>query len=626
MITLTAEEAAGALESEGELFVSGPVGRIRVERHVPFLIVYRSRADIDDSDNEALVEGEPAVAIANPDRASELGAFVEAIVSVERRRFGAFLVVEVWTVPAETATTDLPFRILAPTHRAPAQALDALERSLVTAHVERRHGTVSVEYRDDWHPPHLAPLALPADTCHIGIEVPAVHRDTESGDPLPLAHRELRRELRQSLRRGLYEFSHAHTPLRPAHHHELGSQAMTRAAFAVDSKIADVAAAFDLLLHVTPVNVPTAEADFRASGGEQEPEFLYRARAHDPDLLKRQLFGIELEAVEDPAVHHLLEQKRAELDRQLTLMADRGHRRFLFGSQALYGKPSPELIMTAALVLGSIPPTERREPVAVEEVADEARRELVHYRALDPSLTARVSVRDDLPAVMVSRGDLLIGRTARVSRDRIGPLLAHEIGVHVLTHHNGSKQPFRELHAGTAGYEALQEGLAVLWEYLVGGLDRSRLRLIAGRVIAVQAVCDGSDFVETHRLMTRHHGFSFAEAFSIAMRVHRGGGFIKDVVYLRGLMDVLDYLRSGASFDRLHLGKVALEHLGIIEELEWRQILMPPWREATRSSTSSRATSSSGSMIAFPPSVERSPVGTFGAAMCYCGSCSTHPR
>ena len=59
------------------------------------------------------------------------------------------------------------------------------------------------------------------------------------------------------------------------------------------------------------------------------------------------------------------------------------------------------------------------------------------------------------------------------------------------------------------------------------------------------------------------------------MRVYRGGGYTKDAVYLRGLVQVLDYLASGGDIEPLYLGKIALEHLPFIDELRWRKILKP---------------------------------------------------
>lgn len=127
-----------------------------------------------------------------------------------------------------------------------------------------------------------------------------------------------------------------------------------------------------------------------------------------------------------------------------------------------------------------------------------------------------------------------------------------------------------------AGYEPMQEGLAVLGEYLAGEIDAARLRLLAGRVIAVKCITEGAGFVETFNRLHTELGFDALSAFYITMRIFRGGGYTKDVVYLRGLRDVLDYIASGNELVPLYLGKISYEHLSFIKELQWRKVLQPP--------------------------------------------------
>jgi uncharacterized protein (TIGR02421 family) len=136
-----------------------------------------------------------------------------------------------------------------------------------------------------------------------------------------------------------------------------------------------------------------------------------------------------------------------------------------------------------------------------------------------------------------------------------------------------------------AGYDALQEGLAVLSEYLVGGLSRPRLRLLAGRVVAAGAVVDGASFVEVYRLLKRDHGFAGRTAFVVTMRVFRGGGLTKDMVYLQGLQQILEYVGQRHRLDPLYVGKIAVRHIPIIRELQWRGVLraaplMPSYLES----------------------------------------------
>jgi uncharacterized protein (TIGR02421 family) len=177
---------------------------------------------------------------------------------------------------------------------------------------------------------------------------------------------------------------------------------------------------------------------------------------------------------------------------------------------------------------------------------------------------------------MVSRGHLLIPAGARIPSARVDALLQHEVGTHIVTYYNGGAQPLLQLRNGLPGYEELQEGLAVLAEYLVGGLSKARLRILAARVLAVRRMIDGASFVDVFRELDRDYDFAQRSAYTIAMRVFRGGGQAKDAVYLRGLASLLGYLGRGGSLDTLLVGKIGLQHLEVVNELQWRGVLVPP--------------------------------------------------
>jgi hypothetical protein len=118
--------------------------------------------------------------------------------------------------------------------------------------------------------------------------------------------------------------------------------------------------------------------------------------------------------------------------------------------------------------------------------------------------------------------------------------------------------------------------LAVLAEYLVGGLSRSRMRVLAARVVAAKQLLDDASFVDTFRVVNRNLAFSQRTAYTITMRIYRGGGLTKDAVYLRGLLQILRYLREGGDLEPLYIGKVASAHLPLIAELSEREIIKPP--------------------------------------------------
>jgi uncharacterized protein (TIGR02421 family) len=195
---------------------------------------------------------------------------------------------------------------------------------------------------------------------------------------------------------------------------------------------------------------------------------------------------------------------------------------------------------------------------------------------IEPEMTGKVIVRDDIVSLMVSAGDLMVGSGMSFPVQRVEPLIQHEVGTHVVTYWNGRAQPFRLLAGGLANHDALQEGLAVFAEYLVGGLTPGRLRTLAGRVLAARSVIDGATFMDTFAALRDDHSFSARAAYLIAMRVHRGGGFVKDAVYLRGLLEVTDFIKKGGRLESLFVGKMAAEHTPIIEELLRRHVLVPP--------------------------------------------------
>jgi len=344
----------------------------------------------------------------------------------------------------------------------------------------------------------------------------------------------------------------------------------------VDRQLAGLEESFDFLLEVTPANSDACWRRFKRSGFQQPPEFTYRPPAVDPSLTKRWLHAVPIDRVDNPSLEELFREKQLLLDRQLTMLSELGTSRFLSGSLAVYGSPGPGLIAAAETILAEVStPRRRPEPyLDAEAFADSARVEVARYREQDPSFRGQVLVRDDLyPGLLVSRGRLLIGRLARATPARVTALLAHEVGTHMLTWHNGGAQPLRQLRVGLAGYEALQEGLAVFGEYLVGGLHPHRLRLLAARVLAVRAAVDGADFIEVFRLLHGGHGFEGRVAWTVAMRILRGGGLTKDSVYLRGLLGLLDHLRSGGDLESLYAGKIGIRHVALLRELERRGLL-----------------------------------------------------
>jgi len=346
----------------------------------------------------------------------------------------------------------------------------------------------------------------------------------------------------------------------------------------VDARLTEIERAVNMLLNITPVNAAQAWADFERSDFATVPTLRLRPLEFEPDMVRRDLYNLEIENITDPALHTLFRAKRDEIATQITALEDRDTSRFVYASLQLYGGIAQPLASAAEELLETIPAEAPSAPSVTAGVfADAAREEFDRYRAVYPDFPARVEVRDDISELMVSFGRLLIPEAAALRADRVEPLLHHEIGTHVVTYQNGARQPLTLLTVGLPGYDETQEGLAVLAEYLTGGLDPRRLRVLAARVVAIGKMLDGAGFLQIFDSLRNEHRIPARTAWSIAIRVVLGGGSVKDAIYLRGITRILEALADDCSLDVLFVGKLSLDQVPMIQDLLDREVLQPPW-------------------------------------------------
>jgi uncharacterized protein (TIGR02421 family) len=575
-------------------------GRLHLDRQLPFLCIYRRTAnEVGDSGAEQLVTCEACYMIvpAEERAASRVLKLLREIVQYLSKQFGSFLIVETWAAEDGSNEPSTPpnghsdatqprYEIIAPASRIPRSTIEALSKSLGKDMLPFGGTQVVLGPYQRLAPPDHKPLVrmseLKAWNCFLlGVVAQPVFRNERTHEVYPAVLRSIRHHVHSALEQAYFAFTHKRTSLRTPHYHALGGRTIEQPVLEIDRQLVDIARSFDLLLQATPVNAESAWREFRRARFDKPPMFYYRPLAIDPALLKRQLYLIPVERIEDPTLSYLFRQKQEELDRQITLLSDVDTPRFLPESVQIYGGVSDWLLNHAAELLDQVPTNTREEPrrrqLDATVFAKRALQELGYYQKQCADFCATVQVRDDMYAgLMVSGDQLLIGGKIRVPQQRVEALLQHEVGTHLVTRYNGHHQPFQQLEVGLAGYDGLQEGLAVLAEYLVGGLSRTRMRILAARVVAARQLLDGATFVDTFRMLDRTYEFSKRTAYTIAMRIYRGGGLTKDAVYLRGLLQILRYLREGGELEPLFVGKVASAHLPLIFELRQRQVIKPP--------------------------------------------------
>ena len=581
--TAAANEALSAIEA-GKAFRRDMEdgGRLHIDRPLPFLCLYQiTGADDDSAAREVASANASYLMTPDMDVAEAVGVIGAAMTD----RFGTFIVLEVGELERDRLLEDAPylppFEITLSSHAlSSADALTAFRAAVEGSEAQFR--TPRIQQAEVSEKSHSRLNVLLPNYPSVTVRFAPIYRSADTGQVYPELRRRLVANIVDAGLQAVAAFLRDHTTMPIPTHRALGRRAFVDAVERADRSIDEVARAFDLLLAVTPINADNAWREFSAGMGEQEPRFLYRPLSMQVEVEKRKLFSIAFGSFEDPVLYDLYREKQQELDLQLSMISARQTRQFVEIGRALYGPVEAALLEMALDILAN---TRGRRPaeLAGQDVADcyavesAARSMIGRYQQQNPGFEPQIELRDDIPpGLMVSGSCLLISRRTSMDRRRIQALLSHEIGVHLLTHYNGSAQGLRLFSSGLAGYEAAQEGLAVFAEYLVGGMTVGRLRQLAARVVACSWMLNGAAFVESHRMLVQEFAFSELAAFNIVVRLYRGGGLAKDAMYLRGLLQILDHIRSGGELGPFWMGKISASHFGVMQELNSRGLLKAP--------------------------------------------------
>ena len=560
----------------------GESGRVHVDRWLPFLILHRSDAPVGSLARRIAVDSPSYLIWSDAEDHAAMSA-LEAVLAALKAESGDLLVIVLADMPFEPGekhSQELPpfaARIGAGDKGDVGRAAVVLDKGLRDIEVDLRRCKVERVPFEPLLPPAFDKLLGAMDGVErLSLSVPQIHRLPDGREYPGISH-DLSAAIGDALLRAACAFLDDGKRPAPAHYRALGRSAYLAAALKADRKIDRVARSFDFLLSISPIDTAKAFDRFVAEGEQKPPHFHYRPLTVDPDVAKRDLYSIDLGSLEDPLLEKLLGEKRREIDAQLTMLATRNTPAFRPASMLLYGGVDPALLADAIRILGSTskdPP--RGAAVGAETIAAEARALVDRYRSTDAAFDAEIQVRDDVAGMLVSGPKLMIGSDSVMPEHRLKALLAHEVSVHLLTFFNGAAQGLSIFRTGLAGYEGVQEGLGVFAEWASGGLTRTRLRLLAGRVVAVEAMLHGASFIDVYRGLHRDHGFSRRGAFGISARVFRSGGLAKDAIYLQGFRAVMDLVASGASLQPFWLGKIAVAHAPAIEELLQRGLVQAP--------------------------------------------------
>ncbi|XLS30986.1 flavohemoglobin expression-modulating QEGLA motif protein [Flavobacteriaceae bacterium M23B6Z8] len=337
----------------------------------------------------------------------------------------------------------------------------------------------------------------------------------------------------------------------------------------VDTQIEKILKGVELLPYLNPINAETEKRKFFKSKFTSKPKFAYTKIKFNAFETQRRLFSLELDRIEDPDLQKFYEEVIYFYSSQVDAIYHIGSEsKFYYNSLKLFGTPTDKDVENAQFILHfeDDPPS---EDSVKKFSANDAQRFFEDFsKNYDFKFTIEQSVKIASEAMVKNRSKiLLLKKNAFFSQNKLNILAHHEIGVHLLTSYNAQAQDLHIFSNGFPRNVETQEGLAVFSEFMSGSLTIKRLKTLAYRVIAVDSLRKGFSFADSFNLLHDTYKLNADDAFIISMRVHRGGGFTKDHLYLTGLKKVYDYHDKGEDLSLLLTGKVNLEHKNVIKKL-----------------------------------------------------------
>jgi len=392
--------------------------------------------------------------------------------------------------------------------------------------------------------------------------------DELTGEIYPLVMQSLNQQFKACLVDIAALFSRRFTIKKRARRSDMLTEKMDPSILKVDRALHVIAKGLETLFYINPTNIPAERKQFFKNNGNYQPNFRYRQFDVDPYQFREQLYRLPLGNIRDPSIQQLYRDVVDGLSERIGLLVKTGE------SLKYYGEPSHTDERNAHFLLHASPiGKEQQNMVNAEELIAKMKDAATAW-----GMRCKIETSTKLVAsamVSNSRKSVMIAKNLQVSDIEANALVHHELGVHMATTLNASSQVLKVFSLGLPGNTLTQEGLAILNEYQSGNMTLDRLNGLALRVLAVREMLNQNDFRHTYSFLLEEHHLSKNQAFTLAVRVHRGGGFTKDYLYLNGVSTALEEAKRH-DIKNLYVGKTGFQYLPIINEMVDRQLVSTP--------------------------------------------------
>ena len=336
----------------------------------------------------------------------------------------------------------------------------------------------------------------------------------------------------------------------------------------IDKKIVSIDKKLLILKHITPLNALEEKQKFIESSGEYIPQLKYTPVTLDLKTFEKEIK--ELEIPDIPLSNIYIRKKEEVLYKIKFLKAfwDSDVKNQTKYSKKIFGKPNKDNLVYCEEILDAKP------VLKLEEEFLDFSEILAYVKKFNHIYGINIKLkRSNKTARFVMKWNSLYFREwSVVWKKEMRSIVAHEIEGHFLRKLNGKKMEYALFGHWTARYLEIDEGIAIYNQNrFLNTFDRKYYWIFEQYYLVDFALHNGYRKLVDEVMDICN--YDLEKAFNKIMRLKRGfskfddeGVFVKDVVYLNGLLKVETFIHNWGDLKELYLGKINLEDLEELKE------------------------------------------------------------
>jgi hypothetical protein len=326
-------------------------------------------------------------------------------------------------------------------------------------------------------------------------------------------------------------------------------------------------AALRLIDRTVPSNLESERARLvqtAARGGRLSPEFAYTRFPRAAEL-RLALTELARDLASTDPVAELFAARAAELALEAALAEAIGTKAFARLAAERFPTPAGEEArrvdeLAAGFAAAEVSPERPSALAASDGTGAHSLVRLIDRELGSQRGAVRVVLRPELAAIAATGDGVIYVRPGTLLSPREAERIArHEVHAHALPRIAARSQSEDIFRAGTAGSSEDEEGRALLIESRAGLLGPERRRELALRHRLVLELRAGVSFADSFAALLAE-GLESELALGLLIRIHRGGGLGREIVYLPSFLRVSEAIATDPRLEQLmERGRISIE-------------------------------------------------------------------